>query len=258
MEFELSYQTILLILFFTGMAASIVDAIAGGGGLISIPALLAVGVSPHVALGTNKLQSMVGTTVATLTYYRKGLITFHHLYLGLIYGFIGSVAGAIVSQELSNAFLSKIIPFILIIILLYTVFSPNLGELDRTPKISEKWFYAIFGSILGFYDGFFGPGAGSFWIFALVYFLGFNIIKASAYTKVLNLNTNIFAAICFAVGGNIDYTIALCMGAGQLIGGQVGAHMAIRGGHKVIRPVFIFIVAITIASVAYKAYAYMK
>lgn len=252
MEIELSYQVILIILFFTGVAASVVDAIAGGGGLISIPALLALGVPPHLAIGTNKLQSMVGTTVATFTYYRKGLINFKHLYQGLAYGFIGSIAGAIVSQELSNEFLGKIIPFILIIILMYTIFSPNLGEIDRASRMDERWFYAIFGSLLGFYDGFFGPGAGSFWIFALVYFLGYNIIKASAYTKVLNLNTNIFAAICFAVGGNIDYNIALAMGAGQLIGGRMGAHLAIKNGSALIKPVFISIIIFTVASVLYK------
>lgn len=254
MELELSYQIILPLLFFVAILASTIDAIAGGGGLISLPVLLAIGIPPHIALGTNKLQGMVGTSVAAYTFYRKGLIVLSDLAPGLIFSFLGAVLGATLSQEISNDILKKIIPILLVLILIYTLLSSKLGHIDTHSKMTPRTFYIIFGLVLGFYDGFFGPGAGSFWIFALVYFLGFNLIKASAYTKAFNLNTNIFGALCFAIGGNIDYKIAGIMALGQIIGGRLGAHFTMKSGHKIIRPVFISVVAVTIGMLIYQNY----
>jgi uncharacterized membrane protein YfcA len=254
MEFELSSLLIYCLLFITALVAGTVDAIAGGGGLISLPVLLAVGIPPHLALGTNKLQGMVGTAVATYSFHRKGLLVFTEIYPGLLFGFIGSVVGSLLSQEMSNVFLGKLIPVLLFFILIYTLISPRLGHIDTHPKMPERWFYVIFGFLLSFYDGFFGPGTGSFWIFALVYFLGFNLLKASAYTKVLNLNSNIFAALCFAWGGNIEYTIGAIMALGQIIGGRLGAHLSIKQGQQLIRPIFMVVVSITIIILIYRAY----
>jgi uncharacterized membrane protein YfcA len=254
MELELASHIVLPLLFFIALLAGTVDAIAGGGGLISLPALLAVGVPPHIALGTNKLQGMVGTGVATYSFYRKGYIAFSELYQGIIFSLIGAIVGAIISQVISNDILKKIIPILLIVILLYTLFSPKLGHIDSEARMNQRWFYIIFGTLLGFYDGFFGPGTGSFWIFAMVYFLGFNLIKATAATKVLNLNTNIFAFICFAVGGNIDYTIGAVMALGQIIGGRLGAHLTMNIGYKIIRPVFLGVVCVTLVMLIYQSY----
>ena len=107
---------------------------------------------------------------------------------------------------------------------------------------------------MGFYDGFFGPGSGSLWVFSLTFFLGFNLTKATAYTKVFNLKSNIIATACFALGHNIDYRLALCMAAGQLIGGRLGAYLAIKNGAKLIRPIFISVVTMTIFTLVYKSY----
>jgi uncharacterized membrane protein YfcA len=253
MEFISAHHLLSLLLFLTGLTAGTVDAIAGGGGLISLPMLLSVGVPPHIALGTNKLQTSFGTSIATLTYYRQGLFSLRTIYKGLLFGFLGAVLGAMAGQVISSQVLSKIIPILLVVILLYTLFSPNLGSIDAKPRLNEQLFYAIFGFLLGFYDGFFGPGTGSFWAFALIFFLGYNITKATAYTKVFNLKSNLIATACFALGHNIDYRIALYMALGQAIGGRLGAFLAIKNGAKLIRPIFIAVVTATILSLAYRA-----
>lgn len=253
---ELSQHLLLPILFLTGLLAGTVDAIAGGGGLISLPMLLGVGLPPHLALGTNKLQSSIGTFVATWRYHRQGWLSIRTAYQGLVFGFIGAVLGSIAGQALNGDILKKIIPILLLCILLYTIFAPKLWSEEHKPKMKELSFYALFGLVLGFYDAFLGPGTGSFWLFALVYFLGFSITKATAYTKILNLNSNVVTLLCFAIGHNVDYRIGLCMAAGQLIGGYLGANLAITQGAKFIRPVFIVMVSATILSLIYKNYLY--
>lgn len=244
----------LFLLFLTGLFAGTVDAIAGGGGLITLPVLLSLGLPPQVALGTNKLQGTMGTLIATHRYYRHGLISGKGLYQGVLFGAVGAFIGALAWQVLSGQFLGKIIPLLLCIILLYTIFSPRLGDHDHHPRMREPLFYIIFGFGLGFYDGFFGPGTGSFWVFALTFCLGYNLIKATAYTKLFNLNSSFIATLCFMLGGNIDYRFALCMAAGQIIGGRIGAHLAITKGARLIRPLFLAVVSVTIASMMYKSY----
>lgn len=249
----LSYQ-LLFLLLLTGFFAGTVDAIAGGGGLISLPMLLSVGVPPHVALGTNKLQTSVGTFTATFSYHRAGLFSFNTLSKGLIFGFLGAVLGAVIGQIISSDALKQIIPILLLIIFIYTLSAPKLGNEDRNALFNETIFYIVFGFSLGFYDGFFGPATGSFWVFSLATFLGYNLQKATAYTKVFNLKSNLIAVACFAIGKNIDYQIAIWMAAGQLLGGRLGAHLAIQKGAKLIRPIFIAVVAMTIISLFYKNY----
>lgn len=247
---------IMLILFFTGLFAGTVDAIAGGGGLISLPVLLSLGMPPHLAFGTNKLQGTIGTFIATRRYYRHGLISIEAVYKGVIFSLAGGICGSVTAQMINSDFLRKIIPILLFVILLYTVSSPRLGHKDEKPKMGEFLFYLLFGFGLGFYDGFFGPGTGSFWVFLLTFFLGYNLIKATAYTKVFNLNSSFIATICFALGGNIDYRVALCMAAGQFIGGRLGANLAISKGARLIRPLFLMVVSMTIATLLYRAYAH--
>jgi uncharacterized membrane protein YfcA len=241
-------------LFFIGLLAGMVDAIAGGGGLITLPFLLFTGLSPQMALGTNKLQAMVGTAMATAKYYQHGWFSFRAITKGLIFGVAGAVLGASSSQLLNSAILGKLLPILLFLILLYMLLTPALGREARKPMLTEFWFYIIFGFTLGFYDGFFGPATGSLWVFSLTFFLGYHFRQATAYAKVFNLKSNIVAAICFALGGNIDYRIALFMGAGQLIGGRLGAHFAILKGNALIRPVFILVTTATILSLLYKSY----
>jgi len=252
MLFVLSHHFLLPALFLTGFIAGTVDAIAGGGGLISLPALLSVGIPPHLALGTNKLQSSFGTMMAAHSYYRQGLIDKQKLMLGLIFTLIGALIGAVTIQILNGDLLRQIIPILLLVILIYTLLTPRLGHEEQKAKISERTFFVIFGFLLGFYDGFLGPGVGSLWVFAFIFFAGFRLIKATAYTKVFNLNTNLVALCCFAAAHNIDYRIGLCMGAGQLMGGRLGAYLAIKKGVELIRPIFILVVAVTVTTLFYK------
>ena len=245
---------LLLLLFLIGLFASTVDAIAGGGGLISLPMLLSIGIPPHLALGTNKLQASIGTLSAVLKYYRHGYISLKESYIGLSFGALGAVSGAMSAQLLQNDLLAKIVPLLLCVIFIYTLLSPHLGFQDRKPKMKEVWFYLIFGFVLGYYDGFFGPGTGAFWTFSLTCLLGFNLIKATAYTKLFNLNSNLMAVLCFAIGGNIDYKLALAMALGSLLGGFLGAHFAISKGARIIRPIFLIVVSMTVAVLLYRTY----
>ncbi len=247
---------IFIFLFCVGFVSGTVDAIAGGGGLISLPVLLSIGIPPHLALGTNKLQGTIGTFMAAGRYYRHGFISLSAVYEGVFAGLIGAALGSIATQSLSSHFLQLISPFLLLGILLYTLFSPH-GKMEQQglPRMQARWFYLIFGFGLGFYDGFFGPGTGSFWVFALTFFLGYNLIQATAYTKIFNLNSNLVATICFAIGGNIDYHYAITMALGSFLGGQVGANLAVKKGVTLIRPVFLGIVSLTIASLIYRQFS---
>lgn len=237
---------ILIILFATGLTAGTVDAIAGGGGLISVPVLMALGLPIHTVLGTNKLQSSIGTAVATLNYFRHGFISLQSILIGVISVLIGAALGSITAQMISGAILSKFIILLLIIIFIYSVYRPTFGLEDKEPRLSKNIFYLIFGLILGFYDGFFGPGAGSFWAFALMYFLGYNLAKATAYTKIFNLESNLVALFFFILGNNVNYKIGLTMACGQIIGGKLGSQLVIKKGAQWVRPVFLTIVFITI------------
>lgn len=245
---------LMLLLFFTGLLSGTVDAIAGGGGLISIPVLLGMGLPPHVAFGTNKLQGAVGTLMAARRYARAGLVSLRSSYLGIFAGVLGAIAGSVVNQAISSDSLRLIAPFMLAIIFIYTILSPRLGHEDVSPKISSVLFYLTFGFALAFYDGFFGPGVGAFWVFLLMFFLGMNLIKATAYTKIFNLNSSLVAIVCFAVGSNIDYQVGIAMAAGQVLGGQLGATLAINKGAKLIRPLFLGMMFVTISSLAYRNY----
>lgn len=244
------------LLFLTGLFAGTVDAIAGGGGLISLPVLLSLGIPPHLAFGTNKLQGTAGTLIATIKYYRAGLIDINKIYLCIFLGLIGSIGGSLVGQTVSNHALHEIIPFLLSAVLIYTIFSPKLGHQDEKPRMQQQWFYIIFGFSLGFYDGFFGPGTGSLWVFFLTFFLGFNLVKSTAYTKIFNLNSSLIATACFAYCGNIDYTIALVMALGQLIGGRFGASLALKRGSGLIRPLYMVVVSSTIVTLSYRSYTH--
>lgn len=254
---DLIHHYLYFSLFLVGFCAATVDAIAGGGGLISLPMLLGLGLPPHLALGTNKLQSSFGTFMAAFSYYRRGFLEQGSLRFGFICTFIGAVTGAVAIQFLHSDILKQFIPFVLLFVLIYMLFSPRLGLKDQPAKMSEKFFLLIFGTLLGFYDGFLGPGVGSFWVFLLMYFLGKNLVKATAFTKAFNANTNITALICFALGHNIDYKIGAYMIVGQLIGGRLGAHLAMKKGARLIRPLFITVMGATIITLIYRNYATM-
>lgn len=228
-----------------------IDSIAGGGGLIALPALLSVGVPPQVALGTNKFQSMFGVFTAARHYRHNGFVRFREEKFGFIVTFIGAGIGAWAVQQVDSKILGYIIPILLLCIAIYTLVSPSLGLHQTKAKISKETFFLIFGSLLGLYDGFFGPGVGAFWAMAFMSLLGYEIRKATAHTKVMNLSSNIISVIVFSIGGSIIFTYGIIMAAGQIIGARFGASLAVKKGIAVIRPLYIFIVFATIAKLIY-------
>ena len=235
------------LLFLAAFAAGFVDSIAGGGGLITVPVLLSAGFSPQAALATNKLQGTFGSGSATLHFARAGLIDWKEVRLGVIITLVSAMLGAFVVQQVPSDFLRGLIPVLLIGIAIYTLLQRGFGMHERAARLSPVWFAAGFGLLLGFYDGFFGPGTGTFWAVACVSLLGFNLTKATAYTKAMNFASNVGALAVFLMGGHIHFGAGLLMGVGQWTGARLGSRMVIRKGARFIRPIFVAVVlAITV------------
>jgi len=244
----------MVMLFFAAFAAGLVDSIAGGGGLISVPALLFAGVPPQLALGTNKLQGSFGSFAAAYNYIRNGQASLKDGGTGVLFTLLGAIFGAWAVQQLNPEFIKPLIPLLLVVVFVYTLFSRKLGYEDQSARLAWTPFWVIFGTVLGFYDGFFGPGTGSFWAVAIIYFLGFNMTRASGYTKIMNFISNIVALAMFIMGGNVCYSVGLVMAAGQTIGAIIGSSLAIKRGASFIRPVFLTVVFLTIVRLAYLSY----
>ncbi len=251
MDFDFYYYVIFLA---SGFLAGFVDSIAGGGGIITVPVLLAAGLPPHVALATNKLGSSFGSFTASMNFIRKGLLTFKEVYIGVIFTFIGAIIGTKTILLINTDILNKIIPVMLAIIFVYTLLNPKFGRLDKTSRLKKPLFFLIFGLLIGFYDGFFGPGTGTFWTIALVVLMGLNLKKATATTKVMNFTSNLASLGMFIIGGQVLFFIGILMGMGQMIGAYVGSSMVVKKEVTFIRTFFLFIVGITILKLIYESW----
>ncbi len=238
---------ILVALGGVGMLAGFVDAIAGGGGMIALPALLWVGLPPVSALATNKLQSVFGTGMAALTYWRRGFITIKALLPAIVLDFVGSLLGALVVKRIDVSLLSVAVPVALIAIALYFLFSPNLSDADRTARLAMPRFLPLVALVIGFYDGVFGPGTGSFLTIAFVMLFGLGLTRAAGNTKVLNLVSNLAALAVFIPAGDVVWPAAIAMALGQIIGGYAGARTGIHFGARLIRPLVV-VISILLAS----------
>ena len=238
MEFS---AEILSILFFVGILAGIIDTIAGGGGLITIPALLFTGMPPSTALATNKLQSVFGTFTASLYFIRKKIINLKDMKLMIIIAFCSSILGGWALLKIDSSSLIKIVPILLILIGIFFLLSKDIGKIEKHKIISTLFFTFIFVVIISFYDGFFGPGTGSFFTIAFIYLLGTNILQATAQTKILNFATNLGSLLIFSFLGEIYLLVGLVMGLGQIIGAIIGAKLVISKGQKLIRPLVVII-----------------
>lgn len=243
-----------LLLALAGAAAGFIDAIAGGGGLISLPALLWAGLPPQVALGTNKLQSSCGTLLAAAHYTRAALIQWRSLRLAAAITFIAAAGGAWAVAIMDPAVLRRIVPALLIAVAIYTLLNRKLGERPRAPRIGMTAFALIFGTLLGFYDGFFGPGTGSFWMLACVLTLGQELRAAAGTTKALNLASNLASLIAFAFAKCLRFDVGFAMIAGQLVGARLGSRLVIAHGARVIRPLFITVALVLALRLAWQAF----
>lgn len=242
------------LLFLVGLVAGTVDAIAGGGGLITVPALLNLGLPVPLALGTNKFQSSFGSVSATVHFVRTGVVDLRRCRLGIALTVVGAVAGALTVQRIDADLLRQVVPWLLAAILLYTWLRPAVGTHDHPPRLAESGFFIGAGLVLGFYDGFFGPGTGSFWTIALVICLGYNLTRATGVTKVMNATSNLASLALFASAGLVHLGAGLAMAAGQLLGGRLGAGLVVTRGARFIRPVFLTMVSLTLARLLWLNY----
>lgn len=226
-------------LCLTGVTAGFIDAIAGGGGLLTVPVLLATGLPTREALGANKFQSSSGTTLAAIHYARSGLLRDQALSWGLAATAAGAAAGAWAAAWAEERWLRPAVPVLLLTMVVYTWIRPSFGRQVRPARLPGPAFGLIFGLGLGFYDGFFGPGTGAFWTVSAVGLLGLDLLRATAYAKAMNLTSNLVALGVFAAAGSVPIAPAGVMAAGQMLGGHWGARAATRGGHRLIRPLFL-------------------
>jgi len=243
-----------LLLFLAGGLGGFVDSIAGGGGLISVPAFLSVGLPPHLALGTTKLQSSFGSVTASIRYARKGLVDLKQVPIAILFTAIGAGMGTVALQSIQPDFLKNVVMVMLTMVFTFTLFSKNLGKETNPHRIPHTLYYLIFGLTLGFYDGFFGPGTGSFWTLAFIILLGFDLKQATGHTKVVNATSNLVALLFFLAYGQVVFAAGLVMGAGQLIGAWCGSHLVIHKGTGFIRAFFLTVVGLTLLRMLWITY----
>ncbi|MEE3662729.1 sulfite exporter TauE/SafE family protein [Brenneria sp. g21c3] len=254
MDLSIIGPEMLAILFFVAILAGFIDSIAGGGGLLCVPTLLAVGLSPAQALATNKLQSMGGSFSASLYFIRRRAVNLNEQKLAIALTFVGSISGAWLIQQIHADFLRQLLPLLIIGIGLYFLLSPKIGDEDRQHRLSGLPFALIAGGCVGFYDGFFGPGAGSFYALAFVTLSGFNLSKATAHAKILNFTSNFGGLLFFMLGGKVVWTVGLIMLLGQVIGARIGAKMVLSKGQKLIRPMLVIVSAIMSCKLIYDSH----
>jgi len=241
----------LAALFCVAVVAGCIDAIAGGGGLLCVPGLLWAGLSPAQTLATNKLQSAFGTFSATLHFHKAGALDLRAMRWVVLAVLIGAAAGSATVQRIDPGFLRTALPPMLLAIAAYFLFKPQIGQLDRKERVSLLLFSLTAAPLIGFYDGFFGPGAGSFYTVALVDLLGFNLTKATANTKLLNLTSNATALLAFLLGGHLVWSAGLVMAAGQFLGAKLGSHLVLTKGAGLVRPLLVLMsIALTVKLVA--------
>jgi uncharacterized membrane protein YfcA len=241
-------------LFGIALAAGFVDSIAGGGGLITIPALLSVGIEPQYALGTNKLQATFGSGSAAWHYNRAGAVALRDCAWGFASSLIGAALGSWAALEIDPTLLKRAIPVLLIAVAIYTLLKPDLGAADLHPRMSRPGFDLAFGLVIGFYDGFFGPGTGTFWTMAFMLCLGFNMTKATGYTKVMNFASNLSSLAFFLLAQRVYFKEGAIMALGQLLGARIGSRMVIARGTKFIRPIFLAAVIALTLKLVYSTY----
>jgi uncharacterized membrane protein YfcA len=225
-------------LTLVAVVAGFIDSIAGGGGLLIIPAFLFAGVNPLMALGTNKLQSVFGTAIALRNYWRSGLVEWKPNRATAALAFAGALAGALAVNLIGNGPLTLIIPILLFTSAIYVLLSPRMTDDDAHHRLSRVGYMPV-ASAIGFYDGFFGPGAGTFYTTSLVALRGYGLTRATALAKLVNLASALATLLLFAAAGHILWLLGLCMAAGAMAGSWIGSHSALRFGARLIRPLLV-------------------
>ncbi len=240
----------LALLVVAAFVAGTVDAIAGGGGLVTVPALLAAGLPPAAALGTNKGQSVFGSGAALLRYARAGLVDGRVARVSFPAGLVGSLGGAALVLLVPPALLRPVVLALLVVVAVVLALRPAAPRAPRAGAHRSLPVAAAIALVIGAYDGFFGPGTGTFLIFAFVVFFGAGMREASADAKVVNFASNLAAVALFSTRGLVLWNVALPMAAGQFAGGLAGAHLAVRGGDRLVRWVVVLVVVALVVKLA--------
>lgn len=245
---DITTATILLIIV-AGFAAGWIDAVVGGGGLLQLPVVLMIpGISPVQALATNKMGSIFGTATSSLTYYKRVKPDLRTALPMAAVALLGSLGGAVVATILPGSVFKPIIVIALVVVLIFTAFKPNIGELTALRHSGHRHYVVAvcIGGAIGFYDGLIGPGTGSFLVIALVSLMGYAFLEASAKAKIVNLATNAGALMFFAPHGSVLWGVGLVLGGANMAGGYLGARTAVKQGNKFIRIVFLVVVTVLI------------
>ncbi|WP_040952100.1 TSUP family transporter [Gorillibacterium massiliense] len=244
---DLSFGMLVFVLA-GGFLAAFVDSVVGGGGLVSLPVLLSAGLPPHMALGTNKLASSMSSLTSTLSFLKSGKIDLKLVSRLFPFTVVGAAAGTIILQHVPSTFLKPFVAVMLFAVLLYTLLRKGWGELKTYESLTRRsGIYMLLAALfLGAYDGFFGPGTGSFLIFAFL-MLGFDFVTAAGNAKVLNFGSNITSLIAFICFGSVNYSVGLLMGIAMIAGSLIGSQVAIRKGHRYVKPLFIAMSGLLVA-----------
>ncbi|WP_274308431.1 TSUP family transporter [Solibacillus daqui] len=251
MGFDVDPQLVFILMCF-GFLAAFIDSVVGGGGLISLPALMFSGLSPSVAVATNKLAGTMGSLTSTITFYRSGKLDIKSVKKYIPFVFLFSMIGAWIVHLLDPNVLKPLMLIMLAVVAVYTILKKDWGSTTSVKTLSKPkyiLFFIIIG-LIGFYDGFLGPGTGSFLIFAFL-MVGYDFLKAAGNAKLLNLTSNIAALLMFMYLGQVNYMYGLIMGVSQIAGAIVGSRFAIRQGSGYVRVLFIIVTFTLLAKNAY-------
>jgi uncharacterized protein len=246
---------VVILLLLVAFVAGYVDAIAGGGGLLTVPALLLAGLPPAEAIATNKLQGTFGVASSSFAFWRAGHVDLRAMGPPIAAAAAGAVLGSALVAAIDPGWLKPVIPVVLIAIAVYFALSPNLDQPRKAGAQYGAAMPALIAAAVGFYDGVVGPGAGSFYLMGLVAVLGRGLMQATAQTKVLNLTSNLAALTVFLIAGKVDFAIGLTMALGQVAGGWLGAHSALRFGSPLIRPMVATVSALIAVRLLFENFA---
>lgn len=227
-----------------------VDAIAGGGGLITLTAYVAVGLPPQTALANNKFSSSGGAFVATLRYLGKSQISFAIGTIATVMSFLGSSVGASLAARYAATYLHYLLLFLVPALVVFMLFKPDFGQARQRSKVFILSLSALTGLVIGAYDGFFGPGTGMFLTIVFTSVLGLDLLKACGTARIVNLASNVAALVMFLHHGLVDFSIAIPCAISAIIGGYIGSSLALKIGVKVVKPVMLFVLLLLLGKVA--------
>ena len=230
---------LMLGLFVVAIIAGCLDTLAGGGGLLTVPVLLSTGLMPVQALAVNKFQGSFGVMTASFRFWRMGLIDIRAMLLPFVASLIGAGLGTVTVTMVDPEQVKKLVPILLLAVAAYFLLSPKLPVDDRPARLPIWWLAGFFAPLIGFYDGFIGPGTGSFFMLALVALFGHNVRRATANTKALNMASNLASLAVFVAGGHVVWSYAIVMAVGQVLGALIGARLVVGRAVVLIKPLLV-------------------